>query len=88
MSSPAQNAITDRRGNSRRRFLQQVATKTAVVTAASRLPAVAQRNAQQADAKHETSDAGPVAETLANFAVNLRYEELPADVVRVAKRRF
>ena len=86
MSGPVKNEITDGRGKSRRRFLQQLATTTAVVTAAARLPAVAQQNAQQAEAKRETSDVGSVAETLANFAVNLHYEGLPADVVRTAKR--
>jgi 2-methylcitrate dehydratase len=74
--------MTDGRGNSRRQFLRQLATTTAAVTAATTWPA----NAQQAEAKPETADAGAVAETLASFAVKLRYEDLPAEVVRTAKR--
>jgi 2-methylcitrate dehydratase len=86
MSSHVQDEMTDRGGNSRRQFLQQLATTTAAVTAAATLPAMAQQSAQQAGAKHETSDPGSVAETLASFALDLRYEDLPADVVRTAKR--
>jgi hypothetical protein len=78
MNSPVQAEMTDGRGNSRRQFLQQLASTTAVVTAAATLPAMAQQNAQQADAKRERSEAGSVAETLASFALSLRYEDLPA----------
>jgi 2-methylcitrate dehydratase len=86
MSSPVENKMTGGSGNSRRQFLQQLATTTAFVTAAAALPGMAEQNELRAGARGETSEAGSVAETLANFAVSLRYEDLPADVVRTAKR--
>jgi 2-methylcitrate dehydratase len=86
MDKPVRNEMTDGSGNSRRQFLRQLATTTAIVTAAAALPATAQEDSARAEAKPGTSEPGSVAETLASFAVSLRYEDLPADVVRTAKR--
>jgi 2-methylcitrate dehydratase len=67
----------------RRKFLKQIAA-TGVAVGAAALPAMAQEKA----ARTSTLASGqvPVAETLARYAVNLKYEDLPPDVVRTAKR--
>jgi len=46
---------------------------------------VAQQNCATSAANATTSQTS-IAETLANFAVNLRYEDIPKDVVRTAIR--
>jgi len=74
----------DTADNSRRKFLQQVATGAAA-TAAAALPAVAQQDAQR-PAAAAPANQPPIAEALANFAVNLRYEDIPKDVIRTAIR--
>ena len=68
---------------SRRRVLQALASAGAAVTAAT-LPASAQENAARARAA--SGNQGTVAQTLADYAVKLRYEDLPAEVVRTVKR--
>ena len=68
-------------GQSRRQVLQALASAGAVVTA---LPAGAQENAAQARAPSGSQTT--IAQTLADYAVRLRYEDLPADVVRTVKR--
>jgi 2-methylcitrate dehydratase len=69
-------------GHSRREILQALATASAAVTAAA-LPAGAQETARpRAGATSES----PIAQTLADYAVKLRYEDLPAEVVRTVKR--
>jgi 2-methylcitrate dehydratase len=56
-------------------------------TAAWPLPAIAQENAERPRPGIGTADRrGSIAETLADYAVRLRYEDLPAEVVRTAKR--
>jgi hypothetical protein len=67
MSIHVENKMTGGTGNSRRQFLQQLATTTAFVTAAATLPAMAEQNELQAAARGETSEAGSVAETLAEL---------------------
>ena len=87
MDKPLRNEQPDGHENSRRQFLQQLATSAAAVTAAAALPAMAQENAERPQMRNASSDRrGTVAETLADFAVRLRYDDLPADVVRTAKR--
>jgi 2-methylcitrate dehydratase len=57
--------------------------------AAMALPAMAQEKmAQEKIAPSSTLESGPidVAETLARYAINLKYEDLPEEVVRTAKR--
>jgi 2-methylcitrate dehydratase len=69
-------------GHSRREILQALATASAAVTAPA-LPAGAQETARtRAGATSES----PIAQTLADYAVKLRYEDLPAEVVRTVKR--
>ena len=65
--------------NSRRGFLKAVAGLAAGAPAFS----VA---AQESTPSTAANGVAPLAETLASFAVNLRYEDLPDDVVRLAKR--
>jgi len=69
----------------RRRFLKQVAVTGATAGAAAALPALAQEGTV---ARKPTLAKGQVsvAETLARYALNLKYENLPPDVLRVAKR--
>jgi 2-methylcitrate dehydratase len=71
--------------NSRRQFLQQWVPTAASVIAAAALPAIAQENAERPRVGNE-SGRGSVAQALADYAVRLRYEDLPGDVVRTAKR--
>jgi 2-methylcitrate dehydratase len=70
---------------SRRRFLQHTALTGATAVAGSALPALAQDGKV---ARKPTLAKGqmPMAETLARYAMALKYENLPPDVVRVAKR--
>jgi len=69
----------DTSNRSRREVLQTLATATAAVTAAA-LPASAQENAPRA------GNQSTIAQTLADYALKVRYEDLPAEVVRTAKR--
>ena len=86
MDDPQQNAPSDTAENSRRRFLQQVAA-SATFAAATALPAMAQEGAERPRAGNGSPERrSAVAETLADYAVRLRYEDLPADVVRIVKR--
>jgi 2-methylcitrate dehydratase len=69
----------------RRRFLKQIATTGAVAGAAA-LPAWAQEKSAAPVAADPPSGQPLVAETLARYATDLRYEDIPAAVVREAKR--
>ena len=83
----------------RRRFLKQIAT-TGVIAGAGALPSLAQAQEKPASsspspgstsaaasAAHSNPTSGPtVAETLARYATSLRYEDIPPDLVREAKR--
>ena len=66
----------------RRRFLRQVVAGLAA--GASALPATAQEKAEPSSAAE--SGQTSLAEALARYAAELKYEDLPADVVRIAKR--
>jgi 2-methylcitrate dehydratase len=88
------NQTPEEMQDSRRRFLHQlIAGGTALTTAAS-LPAVAQQSTDAANAPapasvvaaESSTPSGSIAETLALFAHTLKYEDLPADVVRTIKR--
>jgi 2-methylcitrate dehydratase len=59
----------------RRRFLKGIAAAS-LATGLPRLPAIAQ----------DKSDRPALAETLARYAASLKYEDIPEDVVRLAKR--
>src|SRR5215471_3109743 len=67
----------------RRRFLKQVAAGLAA--GASALPAVAEEKAGRS-ASGAASGQAPLAVALARYAASLTYEDLPEDVVRIAKR--
>ncbi len=84
-NTPDDSAETQRNG--RRTFLTQVAAAGAALgTAVNTIPAIAQETSERtsppANAKNQTD----VAVTLARYAINLKYEDLPADVIRTAKR--
>src|SRR5215813_14289778 len=68
---------------SRRQVLQALASAGAAVTAAAALPANAQENAR---GRAPSANQGTIAQTLADYAVKLRYEDLPPEVVRTVKR--
>ena len=73
--------------NSRREFLQQIsAAAGAAVAAPVTVPVMAQESSDRASESASSSRTGSVAEALADFAVTLRYEDLPGDVVRTTKR--
>jgi len=67
---------------SRRQVLQALASAGAAVTAAAALPANAQENAARAPSGNQ----GTIAQTLVDYAVKLRYEDLPRAVIRTVKR--
>jgi len=66
-------------GTDRRQFLKQVGA-VALSASAPAFPALAQEAAPKDSARV------PLAETLARYALGLKYEDLPDDVVRLAKR--
>ena len=65
----------------RRRFLKQIAT-TGVLAGTVVFPAWA----QEEPGSPAMAGQPPIAETLARYASSLKYEDLPAEVVRAAKR--
>lgn len=69
----------------RRMFLKQVGAAGAAMGAAATLPSLAQEKTER---KWSTLGSGetPMAETLAHYAINLKYEDLPPEVARTAKR--
>jgi 2-methylcitrate dehydratase len=81
MASPALNGLLsiERRG-----FLGRIAV-AGLVAGTSTLPAMAQETSGRASSTVE-SDQLSVGETLARYATGLRYEDLPEDVIRLAKR--
>src|SRR5258708_9694769 len=87
MDNAMRNGMAGRRGNSRRQFLRDVVTSGVWVVASSSLPVGAQEGAERPTGRNEPpATSGPIAETLADFAVKLRYEDLPGDVIRTVKR--
>src|SRR5258708_11187335 len=85
MDNTLRNGMAGRRGNSRRQFLRDAVSGGVWVAAAS-LPAGAQEKAELPTGGNDRRATSPVAETLADFAVKLRYEDLPGDVIRTVKR--
>lgn len=87
MGNAFRNDIAGRRGSLRRQFLRDVVTSGLWVVAAASLPAGAAEKAEPQTGRNEPQTKnGSVAETLAEFAVRLRYEDLPGDVMRTVKR--
>ena len=81
MASPALNGSLS---IERRRFLRQI-TAAGLVAGTSTLPAMAQETTGRAFATVGSGQAS-VGETLARYATDLKYEDLPEDVIRIAKR--
>jgi 2-methylcitrate dehydratase len=73
------------RGAARRTFLTQAATAGAVLGAAPAMPAFAQIK-HEGPAMATKSDQVFIADILASYATHLKYEELPPEVIRTAKR--
>src|SRR4029453_10512840 len=80
--APMESIMDKPDSQSRRQVLQALASASAAVTAAAALPASAQENTARARAGNQ----GTIAQLLADYAVKLRYEDLPTDVVRTVKR--
>lgn len=86
MDKTLQNEAVDRPSAARRRFLKQVAAAgAAAALPALALPALAQKKTERVESTLGSGEV-PVAEMLARYATNLRYEDLPPEVVRTAKR--
>ena len=76
MDKPLRDEMPEGHGKSRRQFLQLVTGATANAVAA--LPAMAQENVERPGAGNASPNRrGSIAETLADYAVSLRYEDLP-----------
>ena len=86
MEKSSQGGATDEPVSARRQFLKQAAATGAAAGAAVALPAMAQEKDERASRKAGPADTLSIAETLASYAVNLKYEDLPPDVARTAKR--
>ena len=84
MDKALQDEDLDKLSAARRRFLTQIAAAGAA--AAPALPAWAQQESARPAATSESSARSPIAETLARYATGLKYEDLPADIVRQTKR--
>jgi 2-methylcitrate dehydratase len=69
----------------RRRFLTHVAA-VGLAAGTPVLPATAQDKVEHGSSAAGSDRVTPVAETLARYALSLKYEDLPEDVVRLAKR--
>jgi 2-methylcitrate dehydratase len=67
----------------RRRFLKQMASAAAGALA---LPASAEENAGPTAAPAAASEQQLIAERLAHYATSIKYEDLPVEVIREAKR--
>src|SRR5437879_3068118 len=85
MDRATRTELIDSPRKDRRRFLKQLATTGAVAGAAA-LPAWAQEKSASPMTPSVPADQPPVAETLARYATGLKYEDLPAEVVRETKR--
>ncbi len=85
MDFTAKENLLDRQGETRRRFMIQVAATGAVAGAAA-LPALAQEELTQSSDAPAASAQNSIAEILARYATTLKYEELPPELVRLAKR--
>jgi len=87
MDNALRNGIAGRYGNSRRQFLRDMVTGGVSALAAVSVPAGAEEKAELPTARNEQlTKSGSVADTLADFAVKLRYDDLPAGIVRTVKR--
>jgi 2-methylcitrate dehydratase len=87
MDNTLRNRMAGGHQSSRRRFLRDMFAGSASVLAPLSLPARAEEKAEFPTVRNEpAAKSGSVAETLADFALKLRYEDLPGDVIRTVKR--
>jgi 2-methylcitrate dehydratase len=87
MGDALRNGMADRRGNLRRQFLRDMVTNGVWTVLAASLPASAEEKPELPKRRDEpVAKSGSVAETLADFALKLDYEDLPGDVIRTVKR--
>jgi 2-methylcitrate dehydratase len=87
MDNARRNGMAGRRATLRRQFLRDVVTSGVWAVAAAALPAHAQEKAEPLPARNaQPTTSITVAEMLADFAVKLRYQDLPAEVIRTVKR--
>ncbi len=70
----------------RRRFLTQVASTGAAAGAAVALPAMAQNSSEGPRMSKSVPNQPSLSQTIAEYAVNLKYEDIPPEVVRTTKR--
>jgi 2-methylcitrate dehydratase len=84
MGHKPRNERLDSPRQQRRIFLKQMAT--GAVAGAAALPAWAQEKSALPAAPDLPAGEPPVAQTLARYATDLKYEDIPAEVVRQAKR--
>ena len=82
MDKALQNEALDTQSAARRRFL----TQAAATGAAAALPALAQEESGKSSAPAATSSQGSIADTLAQYATTLKYEDVPPEIVRMTKR--
>src|SRR5262245_44628491 len=80
------NGMAGRHQYSRRQLLRDMVTSGVSVAATATLPASADEKTEFATVRSPATKSGSVAETLADFAIRLRYEDLPGDVIRSVKR--
>ena len=88
MRKTLKNEVVDQPSAARRKFLKQVAATGVAAGAVAALPALPARAQEQTGRAWSTLASGemPIAETLAQYATNLKYEDLPPEVARTAKR--
>ena len=72
--------------NSRRKFLAQIAGTGAVAGAAVALPAMAQNNTEGPRMSKAVANQPSLSQTIADYAVNLKYEDIPPAVAYTTKR--
>ena len=79
------NGLVDGLGAARRKFLTQVVATSAAAGAVAALPASAQEKVERPWSTLQKGQV-PLAVTLARYAINLKYADLPPEVARTGKR--
>ena len=87
MDDTLRNGTAQQRQRSRRQLLQEMVAGSASVLVTPSLAASAEEKTEFPTLRNEPpAKSSSVAGTLADFAIKLRYEDLPDDVVRTVKR--
>ncbi len=74
------------KNTARRHFLAQVASTGAAAGAAVALPVMAQNNNEGPRMSKAVANQPSLSQAIANYAVNLKYEDIPPEVARTTKR--